>query len=155
MATLATDTRAYSHCPCVFKTWNALHNHLSRHHANQTVLNSDSVVTFSCHLCACKNISFLNKTIYDTLCYLKNHKAVHYIFEGFTFQTNVYGTFNSHKNRKHNPYTLKDFKISIVKTNLIQISADCRTDDGAVKVGNSNADSDRDIEIETEPQDLP
>lgn len=73
------------------------------------------------------------------------------MFEGCTFQTNVYGTFKSHKNRKHNLYTLNDSKVGIVKTNQIQASVDCGTND---EVSNSNADSDGDIETETEPQDL-
>lgn len=40
------------------------------------------------------------------------------MFEGCTYQSNIYGTFNSHKNRKHNPHSLKDFKAGVVKISV-------------------------------------
>lgn len=36
------------------------------------------------------------------------------MFSGCDFQTNVCGTFKSHKNRKHNPHLLSDFKSKVV-----------------------------------------
>lgn len=51
------------------------------------------------------------------------------MFRGCSFQTNVYGTFKSHKNRKHSQYSLQDFKESVVS--------------GASEAGNS-ADGDID-----------
>ncbi|XP_054871620.1 uncharacterized protein LOC129350115 [Amphiprion ocellaris] len=48
------------------------------------------------------------------------------MFEGCCFQTNIYGTFHSHKNRKHNPHTLKDFKPGVVTTT--QVSQDSPDD---------------------------
>lgn len=36
------------------------------------------------------------------------------MFSGCNFQSNVCGTFKSHKNRKHNPHSLSDFKPGVV-----------------------------------------
>lgn len=146
---------AYSDCPCVFKTWNALHSHLSRSHANQTVQKSVSLATFNCHLCTCSDIASAQEYFCHINGHLKSHETVHCMFEGCSFQTNVYGTFKSHKNRKHNPYTLKDFKLGIVKTSETQNSVNSSINDSfSAEDGNSNADSDSDIEIDTEAQDL-
>lgn len=38
--------------------------------------------------------------------------------EGCTYQSNIYGTFNSHKNLKHNPHSLKDFKAGVDKVSV-------------------------------------
>lgn len=38
------------------------------------------------------------------------------MFVGCTFKTNIYSTFNTHKNRKHNQHSLKDFKANIIRT---------------------------------------
>lgn len=38
------------------------------------------------------------------------------MFIGCTFKINIYSTFNTHKNRKHNQHSLKDFKANIIRT---------------------------------------
>lgn len=38
------------------------------------------------------------------------------MFLGCTLKTNVYSTFNTHKNRKHNQHSLNDFKAYVVST---------------------------------------
>ena len=47
---------AYLSCPCIFKTWNALHINLSRVHANQSSQEQLESSPFSCHLCTCSNL---------------------------------------------------------------------------------------------------
>ena len=37
------------------------------------------------------------------------------MFDNYLFATNIYGTYQTHKNRKYNKYTLKDFKAGIVR----------------------------------------
>ncbi|XP_051250261.1 uncharacterized protein LOC127360044 [Dicentrarchus labrax] len=41
------------------------------------------------------------------------------MFVGCSFQTSIYGTFKSHKSRRHTPHTLSDFLPGIVKTTTI------------------------------------
>ncbi|KAK0133602.1 hypothetical protein N1851_030882 [Merluccius polli] len=45
-------------------------------------------------------------------------------YEGCAFQTQIYGTFKSHKNRKHNPHSLSDFKAGVVKVTVQSASPD-------------------------------
>ncbi|RVE72780.1 hypothetical protein OJAV_G00041440 [Oryzias javanicus] len=75
------------------------------------------------------------------------------MFQGCSFQTNVYGTFKSHKNRKHSPYSLQDFKAGIVKTGEAEDSANDGTDHPANSV-ETNVDSEGNIEPETSEQDI-
>ncbi|XP_024118247.1 uncharacterized protein LOC112139642, partial [Oryzias melastigma] len=51
------------------------------------------------------------------------------MFKGCSYQTNVYGTFKSHKSRKHSSYTVEDFKSGIVNTAESQTSACLATDE--------------------------
>lgn len=54
------------------------------------------------------------------------------VFLGCTFKTNIYSTFNTHTNRKHNQYSVTDFQANVIctNTNLCQLdnSADGLTD---------------------------
>ena len=78
------------------------------------------------------------------------------MFEGCMFQTNIYGTFNSHKNRKHNPHALKDFKAGVVKHTAQSNKSGSPVDDSP----SSSADigfgtlSDADSDVDTS-EDLP
>ncbi|XP_035848765.1 uncharacterized protein LOC118493311 [Sander lucioperca] len=47
------------------------------------------------------------------------------MFVGCTFKTNVYSTFNTHKNRKHNQHSLKDFKANVISTSQLRQSINC------------------------------
>lgn len=92
----------YLSCPCTFKTWNALYIHLSRVHPKQDSQELLELSTFSCHLCTCSVLSTERDYFVHIGSHLKNNETVKCMFEGCHFQTNVYGTFHSHKNRKHN-----------------------------------------------------
>jgi len=104
----------HTNCPCNFKTWNALRIHLSRVHPIPRSQEIQEWSTFSCHLCACSRLPTEREYFVHIGTHLKNNETVGCMFESCTFQTNIYGTFHSHKNRKHNPHTLKDFKPGIV-----------------------------------------
>lgn len=104
----------YSDCPCSFKTWNALLIHLSRNHASRSGVNDKRRSTFSCHLCACSNLASEREYFVHINSHLKRNETVHCMFSGCNFQSNVYGTFKSHKNRKHSPHALNDFKFGVV-----------------------------------------
>lgn len=72
------------------------------------------------------------------------------MFEGCMFETNIYGTFNSHKNCKYNPHTLNDFKAGVVKHSVQSDESGSPEDDSPSTsadidfVALSNADSDTD-----------
>lgn len=100
-------------CPCTFKTWNALHIHLSRIHTEQNIQELQELSTFCCHLCTCSDLPTERNYFVHIGTHLKNNETVSCMFEGCSFQTNIYGTFHSHKNRKHCPHTLKYFKSHI------------------------------------------
>jgi hypothetical protein len=57
------------------------------------------------------------------------------MFVGCTFQTNIYGTFMSHKRSRHTPHNLTDFIPGIVLTttlaspSLHDSSADCQDEE--------------------------
>lgn len=74
------------------------------------------------------------------------------MFSGCDFQTNVYGTFRSHKNRKHTPHSLSDFKFGVVSTSTTHVSdSDIHE---SVQVNEVASDNVR-FESSAEVQDLP
>ncbi|KAL2095439.1 hypothetical protein ACEWY4_010158 [Coilia grayii] len=106
----------HTDCPCSFKTWNALHIHLSRFHHKDNFQESSELSTFTCHLCACCDLHTERDYFVHIGTHLRSNETVTCMFSDCSFQTNIYATFHSHKNRKHNPHTLKDFKPGIVRT---------------------------------------
>ncbi|XP_051813200.1 uncharacterized protein LOC127536542 isoform X4 [Acanthochromis polyacanthus] len=103
-------------CPCTFKTWNALHIHHSRDHStNYKAVKALSV--FKCHICSCKNLGNEREYFAHINAHLKKNEKVTCMFDGCDFHTSVYGTFRSHKSRRHASHSLTDFKPGIVTTN--------------------------------------
>ena len=121
----------YSKCPCTFMTWNALIVHQSRIHSTQVSQTQKELATFSCHLCRCKNLSNEREYFIHINTHLRRNEIVSCMFVGCTFQTNIYGTFKSHKSRRHTPHSLTDFIPGIVLTTTLasasvhDSSADC------------------------------
>lgn len=109
-------TCIHTDCPCSFTTWNALHIHLSRCHHIDNCQESSELSTFSCHVCACCDLHTERDYFVHIGTHLRGNETVNCMFSDCSFQTNIYATFHSHKNRKHNPHTLKDFKPGIVRT---------------------------------------
>lgn len=59
--------------------------------------------TFTCQTCGCEELSTEKDYFSHTYQHLRQYKNVTCMFEGCAFQTKIYGTFKSHKIRKHNP----------------------------------------------------
>ncbi|KAJ0003222.1 hypothetical protein NQD34_008320 [Periophthalmus magnuspinnatus] len=110
----------YLDCPCTFKTFKTLYSHTSRVHPHKKHI---TVATFSCHLCTFSGLAAEKEYFSHINTHLKSSETVHCMFKGCSYQTNIYGTFKSHKTRKHTPYTLEDFKPGIVNTIESQTSA--------------------------------
>lgn len=105
----------HSDCPCSFKLWGALRTHLSRYHAVEPSLKPGEVLSFTCHLCGSHSHSTEKEYFEHIGCHLKNHETVQCVFSSCDFQTNIYGTFASHKSRKHTPHLLTDFKAEVIR----------------------------------------
>lgn len=101
---------------CTFKTWNALHIHLNRAHPKQNSQTQLELSIFSYHLCTSSDLPTERDYFVHIGTHFKSHETVPYMFVGCSFETNIYATFHSHKNRKHKPHTLKDFKPGVVRT---------------------------------------
>lgn len=41
---------------------------------------------------------------------MRNHELVSCMFHGCSYQTNLYRAFYTHRWRRHNPHTIRDFK---------------------------------------------
>lgn len=122
----------YADCPCTFNTWNKLLNHTYKSHAKQLSQKPLEVSTFQCHVCSCSEIATERDFFHHLNRHLKQNETVPCVFSGCTFKTNIYSTFNTHKNRKHNQYSLTDFQATVIcrNDNLHQLdhSADGQTD---------------------------
>ncbi|XP_028298400.1 uncharacterized protein LOC114460675 [Gouania willdenowi] len=115
-------------CPCTFKTWNALHIHHSRDHStNDKAVKVVSI--FKCHICSCKNLGNEREYFAHINSHLKKNEKVTCMFHGCDFHTSVYGTFKSHKSRRHASHSLANFKPGIVITNTSQLVELSPTDD--------------------------
>lgn len=142
----------YLNCPCAFKTWNALRSHLCRSHFDQTSQTSVDCTTFSCHHCSSSHIASLKEFFTHANSHLKKHETITCIFENCSFQTNIYGTYQTHKNRKHRTYTLSDLKAGIVQ-NVTADSPSCSFGEGACLT--DSAELVEDGALIPEPEDVP
>lgn len=104
---------SYASCPCTFRIWSSLKSHVYRAHTLSAQTPS-GLATFSCQLCDCAELSSEKDYFVHIGTHLRNGQTCSCMFLGFSFQTNIYGTFYSHKNRKHKLHELKDFKPGVV-----------------------------------------
>lgn len=104
----------YSSCPCTFNLGNALRSHLCRVHNRETSQQTSSLATFNCHVCGFPEVSSEKEYFAHLNLHLKANETVPCFFKGCSFSTNIYGTFKSHKNRKHLGFSYSDFKPGIV-----------------------------------------
>lgn len=72
--------------------------------------------TFSCPVCTCSDLASEREFFLHHNTHLRSNGTVQCVFIGCSLETNIYATFQSHKNRKHNSHSVKDFKPSLVKT---------------------------------------
>lgn len=103
----------HSDCLCSFKTWNALHTHLSRYHTKKESLGPEQQF-FTCQVCGSCSHSSEKEYFAHIGQHLKKHETVQCLFAHCHFKTNVYGTFASHKTRKHTPHLYSDFKEEVI-----------------------------------------
>ncbi|XP_061417319.1 uncharacterized protein LOC133348497 [Lethenteron reissneri] len=105
----------YDSCPCTFKTQSALRTHLSRYHSDEESLRSGNISAFKCLVCnACCSIE---KDYFQHIGnHLKSQETVFCVFEGCSFQTNIYNTFLKHKSKRHKSYSLSDFKKDVYES---------------------------------------
>lgn len=144
---------AYASCPCTFRTWNALLIHLNRFHVIKTSRHQSESCIFSCHLCLCKDLVSERDYWAHINAHLKKNDVVTCMFLDCNFQTNIFGTFKSHKSRKHNSYSLTDFKPEIVtSTTFVSLESAVNTSDDDIGEGYSDAQSDSSVDA---PKDLP
>ncbi|KAK0131259.1 Sterile alpha motif domain-containing protein 3 [Merluccius polli] len=136
----------HTDCPCSFKTWNSLRTHLSRCHAAVAAPVAVGVAySFLCKVCS--NPFSTEKDFFLHVGYhLRSLETVECPFEGCTFKTNIYGTFQTHRSRKHNPHSFSDFKVEILRKH--QISREpCGSELDAEFCEESNtADSESDVQ---------
>lgn len=136
-------------CPCTFKTWNALHIHLSRVHPKQKTQELQELSTFSCHLCTCSDLPTENDYFSHIGTHLKSNESVLCMFGGCNFQTNEYATFHSHNNRKHIQLTLKDFKPDVVRHTRVSQESLYNPEGVDSAVEADSACSNSDVEVTT------
>ena len=91
----------YQHCPCTFKTWNALIVHQSKIHSTGAPHKKEAI--FSCHICSCSDLTSEKDYFSHINAHLKRNETVICMFLGCDFKTNIYCTFKSHK--KNTPIT--------------------------------------------------
>lgn len=139
----------YVECPCTFRTWKNLLSHIYRTHRKLETTDTRST-TFTCQTCGCKELSTESDYFSHTYQHLRQYENVTCMFEGCAFQTKIYGTFKSHKNRKHTPHRLSDFKAGIVK---ITVQSAC-TGDEPTSSADIDKCSDTDSDID-DSEDLP
>lgn len=115
-------------------TWSKLLNHTYKSHAKQPTPKPLEVSTFQCHVCSCRELATERDFFQHLNSHLRHNETVAgwSVFLGCTFKTNIYSTFNTHTNRKHNQYSLKDFQPNLISTstdlNQLDNSADGLTE---------------------------
>lgn len=100
-------------CPCSFKTWSGLRTHLYRSHNLQGTDECEVVQSLACQICD----SFYPNTkdyFQHINFHLKRHETIECAFPGCDFKTNIYGTYATHRSRKHRSYSWKDFKTDVI-----------------------------------------
>lgn len=115
----------YTDCPCTFNTWSKLLNHTYKSHGKYEGPNTVEGSTFQCHVCSCRGLATERAFFQHINGHLRHDETVPCMFVGCTFKTNVYSTFNTHKNRKHNQHSLKDFKANVISTSQLRQSINC------------------------------
>ncbi|RCU38832.1 hypothetical protein DVA76_16805 [Acinetobacter baumannii] len=110
----------YKECLCTFKSFNALKVHLSTWHT-QKDLGNVGETAFHCQLCdfvePCTGADFFT----HLRRHLKLKQKVSCPYQGCSFQSNVYSTFNAHKSKEHQDHNKMAFKPEIVSHNVLEV----------------------------------
>lgn len=89
--------------------------HLSRYHVESQTQRPEAILSFTCLLCKTQGFPTEREYFEHVGHHLKSNQTIDCMFEGCNFQSNVYGTFLVHKNRKHTPHTISDFKGAVLE----------------------------------------
>jgi len=126
---------------------------LSRSHVDVLHLRTTEQVILTCPLCPGSEITSSTEYFSHVNNHLRSYETVTCMFENCCFQTNIYATFKSHKNRKHAHCSIKDFKVGLLKgcdtNDELQLSENPSTAEI-----NSDLDCDNLIEAEAENENL-
>lgn len=103
-------------CFCSFTSWGSLKSHISRKHSTHlTRARTSEILSFFCQLCNVGTFSTEKEYFEHLRQHLKKQETVTCVFKNCNFKTNNYGTFASHRNRKHTPHLLDEFKDGVIK----------------------------------------
>lgn len=105
----------YWECYCSFKTWGNLQTHLSRSHSSRESAIQKGILSLKCPCCTLSTISTESEYFQHINHHLKKQETVTCVFENCHFKTNIYGTFASHRSRKHTPHSVDDYKTELVQ----------------------------------------
>ncbi|KAL4006537.1 all-trans-retinol 3,4-desaturase [Sarotherodon galilaeus] len=126
----------YSDCPCSFTTWTKLLNHTYKNHSEQTTQNKSEQSIFQCPICSRREYISERNFFQHINTHLRRHQTVQCLFKNCEFETNIYSTFQTHKYRKHNKYSLHDFRDNIcIRNQLIQSGS---SEDDLFKAGTTD-----------------
>ena len=131
----------YTDCLCTFNTWSKLLNHTYKSHGKQQTPKPVEGSTFQCHVCSCTELATERYYFQHINEHLRNYVTIPCMFQGCTFKTNIYSTFNTHKNRKHNQHSLKDFR-----ANVVCLSSQLNQADDSVDEPTESVDTDHEYE---------
>ncbi|XP_076741620.1 uncharacterized protein LOC143419301 [Maylandia zebra] len=107
----------HENCPCSSSTWNGLQKHLARNHLSQE--STQKASSFKCYICDHNQLSTEYDFFQHINQHLKRNELVSCMFNGCSYKSNIYGSFKTHKWRKHNSCTVKDLKSGIFVTSSI------------------------------------
>lgn len=110
-------------CYCSFKTWASLKSHMTRSHTSYKTTQVNDVLSFKCPCCTLSTITTEREYFEHIGRHLKKHETVTCVFENCHFKTNIYGTFASHRTRKHTPHSLDDFKPELLHRYVNPVNA--------------------------------
>lgn len=123
-----------------------LSTHLAQRPTEHTV--------FSCHICGCNALLTERDFCTHITTHLRRNENVLCLFLDCSFQSNIYGTFKSHKSCKHIPHTYVDFKPGIVRTTRLAIQTDVQSSDQEEDDGEEVSSVSSSTDVTTEPREL-
>lgn len=101
----------YADCVCTFRTPGNLKCHLSRYHTKKQTIQATT--TFRCEHCTFQDICSASAVSSHLGGHLRNGELVTCPFVCCGYKTNKFGSFATHKSRKHRNHTVEDIKSAV------------------------------------------
>lgn len=131
-------------------------SHIYRTHKTQTSPEASELSIFSYQLCTCPKLANERGYFSHVNEHLRRHETVTCMFKGCGFKTSIYNTFHTHKNRKHNPHTLNDFRAEVVTVVTRLQESNTSTTDNVSCAADTDVESETDIDAHASSiEDLP